>query len=482
MMKALPIVQPFISAYPYHANLLSVLQAHDSDRTLPWILDNYLQLAMPDNPYDMKMDFYIFSPWKNCPFIYYQRIERVLILQNWPCFSDFVINCINNGNYVYTLADHYYLPPSDEFNKRHWVHDLFFHAYDLEERVFYVSDYFKDGIYKTVAVSFDSVSSAYNQLNVEMDWLHGVELIRYRGDRLHWFNPLVVKDKITHYLSGHNFALHNQHAGEYWKSGFMFGATVYDKIQTHYRLLRGHLSDMTDIRPFHVLYEHKKVLRHLVNYLEDNGLIPPKALSRIAEGLEQEAYVLRNLYLKLQLSKNDRLIKRLIASTEKIRITEGAMLTALIEHLKGSLNDEGNILKQSVITSSSDNPLEYRNVSNISDPDINRIYRSNDNPLFPVIVHFFWNQSQSINRIKMKTRFGQSRGITDFRFEVLLEDKWVTVLNHHDHVYCYDDFTIETLDEYVGPVESFREMRMTILKSNTKTNCFEINWLGLYKR
>lgn len=105
--KILTMTPPFITSYPNHANILSVI-SHD-DETIPWLLNSYIQLEAPKMLTNgLRMDYYTSVLWKTCPWVYYQRMSRELILRKWDSIVDFIVDCIDLGYYVYFLIDTYY--------------------------------------------------------------------------------------------------------------------------------------------------------------------------------------------------------------------------------------------------------------------------------------------------------------------------------------------------------------------------------------
>lgn len=479
MIKRLPIVEPLVTAYPYHGNLLSILQANDVERTLPYILDNYVGLYISDFPHEMKMDFYVGLYWKNCPFIHYQRMDRTIINRKWASFSEFVIDYIDEGMYVYLLANHYYLPPSSWYLENYCVHDLFISGYDLNKKVCYVSDNFLNGKYSTHEVKFEDLNRAYSSLRAEDDWLYGVEAVKYRDSRVHWFDSVMIRNKLTKYINSSNLALEMRHPGEYWKTGYLFGMSVYDKLLDHITWLEQQQTNTKDIRPFHVLYEHKIVLQQLFNKLSDLGTLHSNDYKVPMDEIIQKAYLLRNHYLKFLRNNDMKLIILMKDTIVDIRKQEFAMIQQVIEHI-GYFENKTNKLCTAKLHSNSICLSSHRNIEAVKDFDLNSVYRSADQPIFPVTIIIEFDDEQQINEIQLKTRFGQSFGVTQFFVQGFIDDRWVELTDLVNFEYQYNDYTIETIRQCFNGSYSFSKLKIIVTKANTSNDRFEINWIGLY--
>ncbi len=116
--KILPMNYPVITSYPTHANILScVTQYEDS---MQWFYDYYIQLfGGRDVSQGCYMDFFAPIPWKSCPWINYQRISRDLIAKKWDSITEFFIECINSGYYLFLYLDQFHIPDSGHHQKYH---------------------------------------------------------------------------------------------------------------------------------------------------------------------------------------------------------------------------------------------------------------------------------------------------------------------------------------------------------------------------
>ncbi|KAF6628163.1 hypothetical protein ACN92M_23870 [Paenibacillus polymyxa] len=478
-MKELPVTTPLIQCYPYHANLLSVIQNHSE--AFPWILDNYLELEMPDPPLDLRLDFSGPSLWKTCPFVYYQRIERHLVNTNWSNLWNFITQCINNGNYIYLLVNHYHLPVSRYYHNNKVIHDLFIYGYDEQTGMLKVADNFNNK-YTYEYVAYKDIKQAYKDMHEEDDWVHGIELIRYRS-RPFCFDPLAIKEKLNRYLNSTNLFFHFRIPAEFYKLGWYYGISVYDKLFNHLQLIIEGKSGY-DGRPFHVLYEHKTILHQLCNFLEQQGHLPEHYhLSLQFKELAQQTLLLRNHYIKISMTNRLNMLDSLMTKIKQIKANEQLLLSQLINNLSGHNGMQENNLAQAAIITSNSTSLNLKYPpSNLAIPDINMAYLSDEQPTFPVYIEFSWEQPQAFNLIRIKTRFALSIGITDFVVELRRDQKtdWKKVYAVSNLPYEYNDFNIETTEIKLPVMTNIKKLRFTILHAHTVWNRFEINWIGIY--
>ncbi|QUL52241.1 hypothetical protein KDC22_17370 [Paenibacillus tritici] len=471
----LPVAKPMITCYPYFSNLLSVIQNHAC--TYPWVLDQFLSLEMPADPLDMRLSFHTSLFWKSCPFVHYERLDRQWVTRKWNSAAEFVMECLNNGKYVYMLVNHSHIGFSNHSGR----HDLFIYGYHLEEKKLYVADNFKDGRYSLEELEFAAFELAFEQLSPQDDWLNGIELIAYR-ERLHWFDPRVIKRKLIQYRDSYNFCEAQRIASEYYKINGSFGLAVYDKLLYHLDLLQQGKSTF-DVRPFHVIYEHKQVLEALTKYMGKQGHLPflPELTEQCAR-LTAIALSVRNLYLKSVVTASILRLPDLKDKIAELRAMETVVLNKLIEQIRTEeWIEPGNLAEHSSINASSISLYLQYSPAQLSNPDIEYPYYSPSAPEFPLDLSFAWEQPQSVRRILIKTRFGQSIGVTDYEIYGLQAGEWLLLAERHCTNYQYNNYVVETIQIHLDAPFRTTKIRFKILKANTAWNRFEINWIGIYE-
>jgi hypothetical protein len=308
--KILPMKFPPITSYPYQANLLSVIL--NDDKAIPWYFNNFIQLEGPKfNDNGMRIDFYTSLLWKTCPWIYYQRISRELVSVGWTNIIEFVKNAIDLGFYAYFNVNTYFISAYSSYKKYHGMHDIFVYGYDNNR--LYVADNFKNGKYSYETIIYNELEEGYYNINLtcggslkgETDWLNGIELISFRHKYGYSFNVELVKDDLVDYLFSRNSRKKYWVKSDlYWKEKCIYGIEVYNVIKNYVsEVIQGKLD--YDLRPFHVLYEHKHVMLSRINYMVDNGYLDNSVYIYDNYGeIVNKCKVIESLWLKAQITGN----------------------------------------------------------------------------------------------------------------------------------------------------------------------------------
>lgn len=100
--------------------------------------------------------------------------------------------------------------------------------------------------------------------------------------------------------------------------------------------------------------------------------------------------------------------------------------------------------------------------------------------MFPVTIDVEFAEEQSISEIQLKTRLGQSIGITQLFVQGYVDNRWVELTDLVEHQYQHNDMTIETIRQQFHENYSLNKLKIVVTKANTPFDRFEINWIGLY--
>ncbi|WP_440109532.1 hypothetical protein [Paenibacillus sp. QZ-Y1] len=349
MSLILPMNYPVVTCYPNHSNLLSVIS--QNERYVDWFLDNYIQLLANKDEYKrniLRLDFYTNDLWKTCPFVQIQQISRKTIAKKYDNIIDFFRDSIREQSYVYVLVDKYYISKyQNSYKKNHYVHDIFLYGFDNDKEVFYAADNFAGGKYSYETIKFSESTDAYNHvgiLNLE-DWLEGIQLVTYREKNNFWglthyykfdIDKLIIE--LSDYLTSFKTVKRYGHAYYQWMlhaADYAFGLEVYDVIINYLNAT----SDLNDLRPLFVLWEHKKVMLLRIKYLEENKFIHT-VLSTGYIKIEQETKILMGLYLKYLLTREEKIRQRIISKLSAVRQEEEVILRNLLNLLKTSNADQ----------------------------------------------------------------------------------------------------------------------------------------------
>lgn len=327
---------PPITSYPSHANLLSVILNHEEAK--PWFYNYYIQLEAPSGGNGVRLDFYTTLLYKTCPWIYYQRVSRELAAKKWSSITEFIIDSIDLGYYVYLMVDEYFIPGYMNYQQEHQRHDIFIFGYDLESKTFNVADCFLDGRYYYTTAAFDRIETGYHHIPAAEDWMDGIELIRFRKKHEYNFDLSLILCFIEDYLNSQNTSQRYKIPSEYWCDGmprqsFVFGLKIYDLLQEHLEQSVKQKTD-PDLRPFHVLWDHKTVMVSRIKFLGENQYLRnADSFYQSYREIARESLIVRNLLIKMLFLGNDTKIKSMQMRLTQIAATEREVLLRMLECL-----------------------------------------------------------------------------------------------------------------------------------------------------
>jgi len=337
--KILPMHYPVITSYPTHANILScVMQYEDS---LQWFYDYYIQLfGGRDVSQGCYMDFFAPISWKSCPWINYQRISRDLIAKKWDSITEFFIECINSGYYLFLYLDQFHIPDSDPYQDYHFMHDTFIFGYNTQENSFNVADFYKNSKYGYGTVSFSQLEDAYNDasnINSQYDFLQGIVLIKpvkYEG---YTCNTNTIATFLNDYLlartTSKGYTDGYRPDVEHHKEMWCFGVDVYELLMNHIETCFA--DNSIEVKSFHALVDHKTLMLMRIKHLSECKYLSNANL--VYDGykeIEKQTLVLRNTVIKYVLSKNEKTIKSAMDLIPRIKIKEQQVIETFLDNLK----------------------------------------------------------------------------------------------------------------------------------------------------
>lgn len=312
MKVCLPVEYPPITSFPAIANSLSILWANE-DKIIPWISDHYIQLMIrPHNPstqsdfYDQSdMDNYII-PAYSCPFISWMRNNQTTA--HFTNFTDYIEHQIRHEYYLDACLDRYYLSCSQNFNKKHFIHQTFIYGFDSEKKQVFVSDFYDDGRYVRKIVSYDEINKAIENID------YFINLYRYE-DFHYETNFDLLKLSIEDYINCRDSLKKFEFSCVSYNKEILYGIDFYDYIIDVFCE-----EEYIDKRPFHVLCDHKKVMKIRLEYLYKIGAFDNNVISELNarnDLLIKDSIILRNMVIKYNICRSGDLLQKI---KEKCRI------------------------------------------------------------------------------------------------------------------------------------------------------------------
>ena len=308
MIKCLPVVYPPISSYPGIANPMSFLWVH-KDKVLPWLCDRYIQLIIRPDHYSPG-DFYehadtdnFIRPNELCPF--YGLMRNNQTTAHFDKFTDYIEYNIDHEYYLEACLDNFYLSCSHDFyQKSHLrIHPTFIYGYDKEKQVIYIADFYENGKYIQTTATYDEINKSIEGIDYFI-WSYKYQNCNYE------LNLNLLKLYLSDFLNSTDSFHKFEFSAPSYNHNALFGLDYYQ--YAHDVFIQP--AEKIDIRPLHILYDHKIMMQIRLEYLHTQNIISPKHFQELMELTNQSlknALYLRNTVLKYNLSQKQTLISSL---------------------------------------------------------------------------------------------------------------------------------------------------------------------------
>lgn len=340
--RALPVAEPDLVSYPHIAYPLAVMQTDPG--CLDWVYSNYIQLSLRDWTDRIMLDFYSPNAYDHpIPALYGSpRLTRSMILRNYPRFSDFVRDCIDDGRYVSTYADDYYIPGSVAYQNRSHPHAIMIHGYNDVDRQFLATGFLANQTFGQTLVDYDDLEAAFGDFEIpdDMHYTNFTLLFKLNRKYRYAFNVSWVMEQLEDYW-------HASASDQRWKSlgwqeaePWVWGVEAYDslirKIQE-----QADRTFILDHRPFHVLWEHKRMMNRRIDYMARQGhhVCSPE----VTEGyvrLERSAAACRHSVLKFWMTMDNRRLEDSIGLLSRMKTEESLVIERMLHDYRLSAHSE----------------------------------------------------------------------------------------------------------------------------------------------
>ncbi|WP_336783233.1 hypothetical protein [Paenibacillus illinoisensis] len=307
----------------YQGTLFSILS--NEVRIEPWLFSNFIQLR-----YVLDWELYCYDNHdivvETCPFIKKYTVPRELVNSKWEFFSEFIKDCINNDIYIWCHLDRFYIPSQSDYQKKSHFHETLIYGYD-DNKIF-IADNLANGKYSTADCKYHEIEDAYNSVKSEYDFVTRIIMLKKKVEDNYVLNIDQVKDGLQRLLySKPSFDPINCNVSS------IYGLDVYKHMLSRFEHHK-HKINKIDIRPFHLFWEHKKVMNLRLKYMVGKGLISDQHSS--VEGyvdLENKLMILRNLVLKYNLTLNKELLDKIESEVRYVLTRERICLEDLLRTL-----------------------------------------------------------------------------------------------------------------------------------------------------
>lgn len=323
----LPIAETPVKALQYLAYPLCVLLNYEE--CLPWFYNNYIQLDFVVKKSGGLVNF--IDGWlSDVPWLSVQQLQKKYLLPLCGKNLNRVIkNFIDDGWYLYSWIDEYYVPNRPADQKEHFMHDFMLYGYTDADEKYSLLGYTKDRTFTTSKISYKGFCQGFDSGDSGEDWA----FLFKKKDGFFWdFNLKYVFDQLNDYYHGINTIerIGRDKDKDYEK---VFGLDVYDYLMEYFELLLEKKVDF-DIRSLQILGEHKNCMILRLKYMKQNYLPEASYFCDAYQKMANEIFTLRNLQVKYYFSGETKLIERIIKSLTAIKEYESVILGEMLELLE----------------------------------------------------------------------------------------------------------------------------------------------------
>lgn len=325
--KKLPIVHPPIIGFLHHAYDLEVLLTQKV--FLPAFYMDYISLNFLKKHFEDRDSHYLdFCGGVLNKYIKEHYYSRNDIYENETDLCEHITSYINEGWYVQVVVDEFSIPDRLFYKKYHFFHAMQIYGYDKDK--FYASGFRANNTYGNHMVLFEDFKKAM----VEEE---GYTIRRASKENTE-LNTMMIRTKLLEYLNAENlsikyagYSIRHDGAGEGLE--FYWGIDVYEGLLMYINLLnRG--QTYFDIRPWHILWEHKECMLKRMKYLTDARYVDLESQHIGYNEIAKMAHVIRNKMLKYKMTGDKKLLTDVVQTLKKIRSMEMREIETTVKKLE----------------------------------------------------------------------------------------------------------------------------------------------------
>lgn len=329
MQICLPVEYPPITSFPYIANSLSILWVN-KDQVLPWICDRYIQLVIrPHHPItrsdfyeNADMDNYIL-PGNYCPFLGWFRNNQTTA--NFSQFTDYIEYQIKQGYYLEACLDTFYLSCSKRFNTEHFIHQTFIYGFDSTKGYVFISDFYDNGKYARKVVSYDEINKSIEGIDFFIS-LYKYEDFNYK------ININLLKTTTEDYINGRDSMNKFLYSYQSYNKDMIYGINFYNYILDVFIKEE----EFIDIRPFHILYDHKAIMKIRLEFLKKLELFDNSSIDNIIylnDLLIEQCFILRTMVIKNNITHNNDIREKIFRKCFSMKESDYEFFVELLKYI-----------------------------------------------------------------------------------------------------------------------------------------------------
>lgn len=333
----LPITWPITETYQCCSFVMSVVLPYDNIKN--FYDNNYILLSCVDADQleDIDLMFWDVS-WEDLrkKGIMEMDLYHVANFQS-NTLSDFIRERIDQGNYVLLhLIDEFYLPYSVCYEAEHYIHDAYIYGY--EDEYFWVMAYSQGKLKSLKVAASDIESGIFSAAEREEDVFfcslrpnHAVDVqVDYCQIKKMFESYLYGEKIIAEYLSSINNKDLIRIACDYseFEEKCVYGIKIYEVLNRclHTIIEQQDVDfDYISIKPFRILYEHKRVVyERISNILEHFGM--SKEILLPFDDILTKSNRIFVLAIKYNMTREKNILERIVNYIDKLKEREVSLL------------------------------------------------------------------------------------------------------------------------------------------------------------
>jgi hypothetical protein len=320
MNKILPLAKPPIITYQHHIYILSILLNYPE--CYSWFYSNYIQLQVIPN--EICWFNFISLFYEDNPALYLETLNKETLVNNNVDVVSYITNAVNNGYYIETTVNEYYISGREAYKSFRLMHDILVYGYDESIQKLHIYGYGAQAQLVESTVTFDDFRQAFLDTgkNQRINMVKKAENYRYQFDLI-WVAKQ-IKDFLRSRNTYNDLRIYGNPPTER-----VFGLETYRYLIQYYQKNNGTL----DIRPA-LLLDHKKCMLQRLKYLYNNNYLSQLyPIYSEYELILKCAKIIKNLTLKYMLSNTDSILIEIIKQLRDMAKMEKVTLTNLLNRL-----------------------------------------------------------------------------------------------------------------------------------------------------
>ena len=284
----------------------------------------------------------------NIPYLEVRNIKRGFLLEICDDIMKVICKAIEEGYYIMTMVDEFYLPQRYHYNKEHYLHLILINGFNRKSNVFYTVGFnghkYEESIFKIEDIIKAISSMKGNNKGVRDDCfmmykLQEKEKIQYLQESYNYFpyklNLKLIKRSLQEYLLS---KCSDEHFDTFYEisPNSEYGISYYEAIIEYInKFVEKKYEEDIYIIAFHGMVEHKEVMIQRLIYLRDNDYVYEiEDIIQMYKDIVGMAKIVRNLLIKYNLAKKNDLLIKVRIYLEEMYFLEKQAVESLLELIR----------------------------------------------------------------------------------------------------------------------------------------------------